>query len=55
MKNIVIIALMFLACGCGTMRYQLIAEPGQKGRGQIQWDVVEVSFNDTWASLLGVK
>ena len=40
--------LLSLFFGCGTLRYQVIATKGEKGRTQIQWDVVTLNFNSFW-------
>lgn len=53
MRHILIIAVMVFACGCGTVRYQ-VKKPtdGRRISTEVQWDVVELRFNDLWKALI---
>jgi uncharacterized protein YceK len=55
MKHLLILPLVLL-CGCGTVRYQ-VKQPtdGRRAQTEIQWDVVELRFNDMWMKVIGVR
>jgi uncharacterized protein YceK len=52
MKKLVFV-LLVLFSGCGTVRYQIIADKDAKPRQQLQWDVIEVNFNNFYRAILG--
>lgn len=52
-KMILLTILMSAACACGTVRYQ-VKKPtdGRRVSTEIQWDIVEIKFNEGWKSIL---
>lgn len=55
MKRIIFAALvMAVMSGCGTARYRVIMPTDNRHtKTELQWDVVEVKFNDIWKKVLG--
>lgn len=53
MKMLVVMLLPLMLWGCGTLRYR-VDKPtdGRRTGTSIQWDVVEIRFNDIWKKSL---
>lgn len=54
MRRIVLLTLMLAVCsGCGTVRYRVTAPTdSRRVQTEVQWDVVELKFNDMWMKML---
>jgi len=53
MKLIITGLAALMLMGCGTVRYR-VTQPtdGKPTKTELQWDVIELRFNDAWRELI---
>jgi uncharacterized protein YceK len=46
-----ILVLTAVLSGCGTIRYRVDMREGGPTKKSVQWDVVEIKFNNLWKKM----